>query len=667
MQSVSIWRILTPVVLTTLLTACGGENINNPNSTNSDNDPKNTTPKASLSKGTNENSRKQGKKIAARNFATDTRKESRDGINGLDPIISDAPPSCKIKGRLGKGSNCSEFKNPDFYSKQNGDTWIDAQVFIPEHYEGESLPVILHSHGWGGKKLEKLPELPKCDAKDMPYNCPVNKGSAIMAMFDQVNDVVADLYRQGYIVVSFSQRGFGKSEGDVTIMNPYLETRDGLAVIDWIANQGKAGNLPIKVDANNNFTLGLIGGSYGGGFQLPLAALDERIDTIIPVATWNSLRDTLLPNGTIKGGWGNLLCIMATANRKHPLLSEACAGMFFPFIRKTSALDPTGDIIKFITMTGLKYFEELEKAQKPFQQGMPAFKMRAVDTLLIQGNRDILFPLKEALNNYKYLKKAGGDVRLITNEAGHINPMADQVMGTSQCGNINMFRAMRIWMDVKLRGANSALLDEIPQSCISLENNKALISKAVPNLEDSQQAHNPANEWRPFKVEIGNFKGSEQCTTLYEVPSDSNNEALVGQSWLRQLTVKGELGFNNGVAYVGLCIKRDGRTFLADDAITGFVHGYYPENQFVAVGSELKAGDKVGVYAAQANGNMNFLAASSINGMLGFIGQLMQPNPPKKSLDLLKFEDFHKRNLKGVFINAFSVQGEVKLPLIKND
>lgn len=665
MQSNTLWRILTPVVLTSLLAACGGENNQAASSVEASKDltqssSTNETPK----QNTNQQTPKLGKKIAARNFATDTRKKDRDGIDGIDPILSKAPKSCKIKGRLGTGPMCSDFKKPGFYSAKHGDTWIDAQVFIPEHREGESLPVILHSHGWGRKKLDKLPKLSECKPENMPYNCPVNQGSPILKLFDQVNDVVADLYRQGYIVVSFTQRGFGKSEGDITIMNPYMETQDAIAVIDWIAKQGKAGNLPIKVDSNNDFKLGLVGGSYGGGFQFPLAALDSRVDTLVPVATWNSLRDTLFPNGAIKGGWGNLLCVMASVNRKHPLLSEACAGMFFPFIRKISALDPTGEIVKFITMSGFKYFEELEKNNQPFQEGLAPFKMRPVDTLLIQGNRDILFPLKEALNNYKYLKQTGADVRLLTNESGHINPMADQVMGTNQCRNINIFRAMRIWLDVKLRNADPALLSEIPQSCISLDNKRAIISDTVPNLEQNSSQNAQANQWRPFKVAAGGLKGAENCSEVYEVPADSNM-LLAGQSWLREISVKGELGQNNGVAYLGLCIKRDGRILLVDDAITGFVHGYYPKDQFVAVGAKLKEGDKIGVYAAQANGNMNFLAASSINGALGVIGQLIQPNPPKKSLDLLKFEDFHKRNLKGMFINAFSVQGEVSLPLIE--
>lgn len=671
MQYFSVWRVLTPIIFTSLLVACGGSSSSS--SSNSSNDtqaslnPANNTPNNSAGGGIDSQPNKpKGKLVAARHFATDTRTKSRDGIKGLQPILSRAPKSCKATGTLtGSGPKCEDFKKPEFFSVKNGNTWIDAQVFVPKHHEGESLPVIVHSHGWAGTKLNKLAKLPKCEAKDKPYNCPIKESKSILGVFKQADELLADLYQQGYIIVSFSQRGFGKSEGDVTIMNPYLETQDAIAVLDWIAVQGKAGRLPIEVDANNDFKLGLLGGSYGGGFQFPLAALDKRADALVPIGTWNSLRNSLFPNNVVKSGWGNLLCVAASFNRKHPLLTKSCAGMMLAWNRTTDKLDPTGELVEFISMNGLDYFRQLEEAQKPFQEGQPAFKMRPVDTLLIQGSRDVLFPLNEGLNNYKYLQQAGGDVRLLTNEGGHINPMAGQAPGgKSHCGNVNIFRAIRIWFDVKLRDADSALLTQIPKQCISLENDKSVVLDAVPNLNKNTQNSDPkANEWRPFKVSVGVLLGVDaiDCNPVYTVPADSH-QVLAGQSWLRETEVSDRLPLKGGAAYMGLCIERDERILLVDDAITAFAEGsYQAETQFVSVGASLKAGDKVGVYATKTNGNMEFLSMTSIDNIFGFVGDLAIP---EKSPELLKLQDFHKHNLNMMAINAFSVQGEIKLPII---
>src|SRR5699024_3877029 len=73
--------------------------------------------------------------------------------------------------------------------------------------------------------------------------------------------------------------------------------------------------------AANDPRLGMIGGSYGGQVQFATAAVDPRVDTLVPLITWNDLRYSLAPNnttftagttyadsnpGTEKLGWTNL-------------------------------------------------------------------------------------------------------------------------------------------------------------------------------------------------------------------------------------------------------------------------------------------------------------------------------------------------------------------------
>ena len=606
-----------------------------------------------------------GPVVPALAYATDTRTENRDPFPDLQPIISDAPPSCSPEGRpLASGPSCDDSRAASYYL-DSPTTWLDAQVFIPEHREGEKLPVILHSHGWGGSKLTSLPEQPYCEEHLKPYNCPVNEGGGLLSMFGQLDDVMADLHSSGYIVVSFSQRGFGESEGQVMVMNPYHETCDAQAVIDWIAQRGRDGLMPVAVDETGNFPLGLFGGSYGGGFQLTLAALDERVDTIVPVGTWHALEQAIMPNDAIKGGWGNLLCLLSTGKSRSPLLNEACTGMVFPFIRTRTAVDPTGEIMKFMSQNGLHYLKSLEVAQQPFREGEAPFRLRPIDTLLIQGNRDVLFPLQEAINNYHYLKIAGGDVRLLSNQSGHMNPLANQVDGTTSCGGVDMFKAIRIWFDVKLRGADESLLEQIPGVCITLDNEKALIAEEVPGLDfQADQAMGMDQAWRSFNVTIGALRGSEKCQALYQVP-EGERKVLAGIPRLRDFKVKGDLIGGLGVAYMGVCIVRGGQTLLVDDMLTGFIPGDYPNHELVAVGEALRPGDRVGVMAFKSQENMNFMSAATVGQLTELLLNGFSPGSGLPGSTVQGLLDPLQGLLSSIILNAYTVAGEIQLPVLE--
>ena len=44
--------------------------------------------------------------------------------------------------------------------------------------------------------------------------------------------------------------------------------------------------------------VGMVGGSYGGQIQFAVASVDPRVDTIVPIITWNDLSYSLGPNNT---------------------------------------------------------------------------------------------------------------------------------------------------------------------------------------------------------------------------------------------------------------------------------------------------------------------------------------------------------------------------------
>ena len=57
------------------------------------------------------------------------------------------------------------------------------------------------------------------------------------------------------------------------------------------------------------------GSSYGGGIQWITAARDARVDVITPNISWNSLITSLYKDGSLKVGWGSVLCGAGIAPR----------------------------------------------------------------------------------------------------------------------------------------------------------------------------------------------------------------------------------------------------------------------------------------------------------------------------------------------------------------
>ena len=103
---------------------------------------------------------------------------------------------------------------------------------------------------------------------------------------------VADLFaRNGYEVLSYSGLGFGGSGCSIELDSPEW---DGMAAKDLVDFLGKRPEVTTK--GPDNPVVGTWGGSYGGGFQFALAAVDPRVDAMIPQITWNDLSYSLAPN-----------------------------------------------------------------------------------------------------------------------------------------------------------------------------------------------------------------------------------------------------------------------------------------------------------------------------------------------------------------------------------
>jgi pimeloyl-ACP methyl ester carboxylesterase len=147
-----------------------------------------------------------------------------------------------------------------------------------------TVPLIFHSHGWGGSRT-KAP-------------------AAFKSWLDA-----------GYGVLSFDQRSFGESTGVAHVMNPDLEGRDVIRLIDlvasldWVTRQRPGDPL-----------IGAIGGSYGGGYQFAGAFTElrdkgrTRFDALAPEITWWDLKQSLAPAETARTLWLAILFKSGGAN-----------------------------------------------------------------------------------------------------------------------------------------------------------------------------------------------------------------------------------------------------------------------------------------------------------------------------------------------------------------
>jgi pimeloyl-ACP methyl ester carboxylesterase len=163
-------------------------------------------------------------------------------------------------------------------------TKIAITVFRPAAAAGRDVPVVLHSHGWGGSRETSI------------------------------SATVKPFLDAGLGVVSIDQRGHGDSEGKANMQDPTKETEDIEAVIDrvasydWVLRERRDGRV-LKKDP----VLGSIGISYGGGYQTMLT-LDEiaetgrtRLDALAPEITWFDLPESLAPENVPRSAWDTLL------------------------------------------------------------------------------------------------------------------------------------------------------------------------------------------------------------------------------------------------------------------------------------------------------------------------------------------------------------------------
>lgn len=292
---------------------------------------------------------------------------------------------------------------------------LDISVFTPPGDTGVGParhPAVVLAHGFGGTKAD---------------------------LAGQARTLAA----AGYVVLTYSARGFGASGGRIHLDAPAYEVTDVSRLVDVLARRRD-----VQLDAPGDPRVGIAGGSYGGGLALLAAARDPRIDAVVAALAWNDLATALFPQGVqdsrgvqdspgqqggrgagtpagtaptaatgvFKQRWTSLLFSAgagpagagpAGATPATPLSAVLC-GRFDPVLcRLYLQTAQTGVVSSALTA--------LLAASSP----APVLHRIRAPTLLVQGEQDSLFGLDQADANARGIAAAGTPVAVDWIAGGH--------------------------------------------------------------------------------------------------------------------------------------------------------------------------------------------------------------------------------------------------------
>lgn len=219
----------------------------------------------------------------------------------------------------------------------------------------------------------------------------------------------ANLVPYGYAVLTVDARGHGASGGQSSLVGP-REISDYAAALQWLRLR------PGISDVN----VGALGVSLGGGSVWKLlTAPGTRLRAAVPMTTWTSLYDSLLPQGLVKSGLVAYFNSLLPPDRWDPTVTAV----------RDAALQGRNDaeIRAFAAQRSIR--PELAKIRTP--------------VFMLQGRRDFAFDMQEALSAFTRLR---GPKRLYLGDLGHppsSNPAAEQPY---------YFGQVRMWFDRFLKG-----------------------------------------------------------------------------------------------------------------------------------------------------------------------------------------------------------------------
>ncbi len=273
--------------------------------------------------------------------------------------------------------------------------------------------------------------------------------------------------QRGYVSLVYSGLGFGRSGCLISLDDPDIDGAAAAQLVDFLggkraADDGSTADF-VTLDAPGDPRVGMIGGSYGGAVQLATAAVDHRLDALVPMITWHDLSYSLAPGnavgstgvpGVFKWQWTNGFYLIGEGQ---PLLQPS--------------LDPSRinslTCLHFVTQA-CRTIHTLNSGSFPADRTaeLLAFARRVspvsylhrvrTPTLLVQGQADTLFNLNEATATYRTLRAQGTPVKMIWQSWGHSGGATGPATGELDLSKGNLEtsyvgRRVLAWFDRHLR------------------------------------------------------------------------------------------------------------------------------------------------------------------------------------------------------------------------
>lgn len=317
---------------------------------------------------------------------------------------------------------------------------VDADLYRPAGADARHpVPAVLATNGFGGSKSD---------------------GST-----DGIGKAFAS---RGYAGLVYSGLGFGKSGCLITLDDPETDGRAAAALVDFLggtraADDGTEADF-VTQDGPGDPTVGMIGGSYGGAIQMATAAVDPRVDALVPLITWNDLGYALAPNntgategvssdtaGVFKWQWTNGFYLMGEGQT---ILSPSLDPSRFGSLTCLHFAAPACDTIRLLNSG--RYPHDRTAAMLAYARSVsPVSYLNRVKapTLLIQGQADSLFNLNEATATYRTLKAQGTTAKMIWQAWGHSGGQVAGELDLTQGNLESSYVGGRIlaWFDRYLR------------------------------------------------------------------------------------------------------------------------------------------------------------------------------------------------------------------------
>lgn len=235
------------------------------------------------------------------------------------------------------------------------------------------------------------------------------------------------LAKDGYVVLSYTTRGFYLSGGQIEVAGPQ-DVRDASSALDWLG---------VNTPADMN-RVALSGISYGSGISLLTLAADPRVKTVAALSTWGKLGDELYGAETPNQTWASVLAQAGQATgRPNPIVNEYVSAL-------TNPATPAAKINEILAWS---------QVRSPMS-GVAQINARQAPVFLSKNFQDDLFTPNSTMEMFRQLT---GPKKLLINQGIHAQAeLAGAALGVD---NYVYDQAHR-WFDYWLKGAANGIVNE---------------------------------------------------------------------------------------------------------------------------------------------------------------------------------------------------------------